>query len=421
MDMKLRRWVPLAALLLLFTGCGVQPTALQERTEPSPQPVELEPATPVEELPADGVQAMVEAMTLRQKVGQLFMVRPDALDPTLSQEEIDDENADGVTCLTDAMRQTLAEYPVGGICQFGKNLADPEQLRQFNADLQAASDLPLLLAVDEEGGPVARLANHPAFDLPRYESVAAVGAAGDPAAAREMGRTIGGYLRDYGFTMDFAPVADVYTNPANTVIGGRAFSGDGAEAAAMAWAMAQGLEEQGILPTFKHFPGHGDTAQDSHSGLAVATRSREEMEQCEWLPFARPSAGAEVLPYRAVMVGHIAAPALGGGETPASLSQAVVTDLLRNELLQGEDVLIVTDSLAMGAITQQYTPAQAAVQALQAGCDILLMPDGLAEAFDGVVAAVEDGTISQQRLEESVARILRYKQQYAGLQAAAEQ
>lgn len=108
-------------------------------------------------------------------------------------------------------------------------------------------------------------------------------------------------------------------------------------------------------------------------------------------------------------------------ETPASLSQAVVTDLLRNELLQGEDVLIVTDSLAMGAITQQYTPAQAAVQALQAGCDILLMPDGLAEAFDGVVAAVEDGTISQQRLEESVARILRYKQQYAGLQAAAEQ
>lgn len=419
--MRLRCWGPLAALVLLLAGCAVQPASSQQSAVQEPAPVTAAPPRATPEPAGDAIQAMVDTLSLRQKVGQLFMVRPDALDPTLSQQEIDDEHAQGVSCLTEAMVQTLQTYPVGGICQFGKNLRDPDQLRQFQADLQAASDLPLLLAVDEEGGAVARLANDPAFALPRYESAAAVGASGDPTRALEMGRTIGGYLREYGFTMDFAPVADVYTNPANTVIGDRAFAGDGQTAAVMAWAMARGLQEQGILPTFKHFPGHGDTAQDSHSGLAVTQRSEEEMRQCEWLPFLPPEGQGEPPMFRAVMVGHIAAPALGSGQTPASLSRAVVTDLLRGQLLQGEDVLVVTDSLAMGAITQSYTPAEAAVMALQAGCDILLMPDGLAEAFEGVMAAVEDGTISQQRLDESVARILRYKQQYAGLQSHAEQ
>ena len=235
-----------------------------------------------------------------------------------------------------------------------------------------------------------------------------------------MGRTIGAYLRDYGFTMDFAPVADVWTNPENTVIGDRAFSRDAQTAAAMAGAMAQGLREEGILPTYKHFPGHGDTAQDSHDGLAGTDRTEDEMRECEWLPFLREAQTAQD-DTRAIMVGHIAAPALGDAGVPASLSHRMVTDILREQLLAGEDVLVVTDSLAMGAITQQYTPAQASVQALQAGCDILLMPAGLAEAFEGVVAAVEDGTITETRLDESVRRILRYKQQYAGLQVAAEQ
>ena len=322
--------------------------------------------------------------------------------------------------MTDAMRQSLEKYPVGGICQFGKNITDPQQIAAFNGDLQAASALPLLIAVDEEGGRVARLANNGAFDLPRYESALSVGETGNPEAARQMGRTIGAYLRDYGFTMDFAPVADVWTNPENTVIGDRAFSRDAQTAAAMAGAMAQGLREEGILPTYKHFPGHGDTAQDSHDGLASTDRTEDEMRECEWLPFLREAQTAQD-DTRAIMVGHIAAPALGDAGVPASLSHRMVTDILRGQLLVGEDVLVVTDSLAMGAITQQYTPAQASVQALQAGCDILLMPAGLAEAFEGVVAAVEDGTITETRLDESVRRILRYKQQYAGLQVTAEQ
>ena len=177
------------------------------------------------------VQELVDALTPEEKIGQLFIIRPDALDLTLPQETINDAKADGVTMLTDAMRETLQAYPVGGICQFGKNITDPEQLAQFNADLQAASRTPLFIAVDEEGGAVARLANHPAFDLPQYESAAAVGASGDPADACAMGQTIGAYLKEYGFNMDFAPDADVNTNPDNPIIGTRAFSSDAATAA----------------------------------------------------------------------------------------------------------------------------------------------------------------------------------------------
>ena len=206
-----------------------------------------------EPTPAAETTLTAADLTLEEKVGQLFIIRPDSLDLTLPQEQIDDAKADGVTELTDAMRDALQKYPVGGVCQFGKNIVDPEQITAFNAALQEASDVPLFISVDEEGGAVARLANKDTFDLPRYESAAAVGAEGVDAACA-MGQTIGGYLRTYGFNMDFAPDADVNTNPDNPIIGTRAFSSDAAEAADCAAAMARGLAGEGILPTFKHFP-----------------------------------------------------------------------------------------------------------------------------------------------------------------------
>ena len=202
--------------------------------------------------------------------------------------------------------------------------------------------------------------------------------------------------------MDFAPDADVNTNPDNPIIGTRAFSSDAAEAADCAAAMARGLAGEGILPTFKHFPGHGDTAEDSHTGLAYSYRTVEELAACELLPF---EAAAEVGPH-AVMVGHIVVPELTG-DVPASLSAeaiALVPD--------AENTLIVTDSLAMGAITDSYTPGEAAVQALQAGCDVLLMPNGLPEAYDAVLDAVRTGTVSEDRLDLSVNKILRMKAQF---------
>lgn len=375
-----------ALSLLTFAACSAAPAETAAAAAPAPTPA---PVT-------------ADMLTLEQKVGQLFIVRPDALDLTLSQETINDAHADGVTAVTNDMRKTLQQYPVGGICQFGKNIESPSQLARFNADLQAASATPLLIAVDEEGGLIARLANNDAFNLPRYASAAAVGASGDPADAREMGKTIGSYLKTYGFNMDFAPDADVNTNPDNPIIGERAFSSDAATAAQMAAAAADGLRENGILPTLKHFPGHGDTAEDSHTDLAVTYKTREELENCELLPFAADTG------LHAVMVGHIAAPNVTGDMTPATLSPTLI-----GMIPDAENALIVTDSLAMDAITAAYTPGEAAVLAIQAGCDVLLMPNSLPEAYAAVLDAVQNGTISEARLDQSVNKILHYKEVYA--------
>ena len=305
---------------------------------PTPTPTPAPAATPaVEAQPAD-------ALTLEEKVGQLFIVRPDALDLSLSQETINDAKADGVTTVTNDMRRTLQQYPVGGICQFGKNIESPSQLARFNKELQDASATPLFIAVDEEGGLIARLANNDAFTLPRYASAAAVGASGNPEDARAMGQTIGAYLKEYGFTMDFAPDADVNTNPDNPIIGTRAFSSDAGTAAAMAAAMADGLRQNGILPTLKHFPGHGDTAVDSHLGLPRVDKMEEALEQLELIPFRRAiEAGVP-----AIMMSHVLFPNIEPEQVPCTMSRRMVTGLLKQKL--GFRGLILTDCMEMGAI-----------------------------------------------------------------------
>lgn len=342
----------------------------------------------------DVVSDLMADMTLREKVGQLFIVRPDALDFTQTQEHIDDVAAVGITELTDDIRSSLEGYPVGGVALFGKNIDTPEQLKQFNADWKTVGKIPLFITVDEEGGRVARLANSEGFELPKYESASAVEDAG------QMGHTIGAYLKEYGFNVDFAPVADVNSNPDNPVIGTRAFSDDAGEVRDKAASMAAGLESEGILPVYKHFPGHGDTAEDSHAQLAVTHKSTDQLREVEWVPYQNQKLDA-------VMVAHVAAPEVGV-DGPASLSHTAVTDWLRGEL--GHEGLIITDSLSMGAIMSAYTPGEAALQALNAGVDILLMPGDLREAFDAVVDAVKSGNISEDRIDESVKRILTAKQ-----------
>lgn len=344
-----------------------------------------------------------DALTLEQKVGQLFIVRPDALDPSQESDQVNDADEEGVTEVTDTMKEMLAKYPVGGVCQFGKNITDPDQIIRFNQDLQSISEIPMFIAVDEEGGRVARLANNDTFDLPKYESAAAVGTSGDTSNALEMGQTIGSYLKKYGFNLDFAPDADVNTNPDNPVIGTRAFSSDAQTAADMVGAAAGGLREEGILPTLKHFPGHGDTAEDSHTSLAVSYKSLEELQACEFLPFQADSG------VHAVMIGHIAVPNVTGNDTPASLCEEMV-----NMVPDKENTLIITDSLSMQAITDAHPSGEVAVMAFEAGCDILLMPEDLEAAYDAILEAVQNGTISEERLDNSVNKILYYKQQFCG-------
>ncbi len=391
--MKTKGWLAVLALGLL---CGCLP-AHEEAAAPAvtatPQP---SPTTPAPE-------PLLDQLTLRQKVGQLFFVRPDALDPTQDPRQIEDPDAPGVIALTPSMEETLAQYPVGGVVLFGKNITDPAQLTAFSAALRSAGEVPLLLAVDEEGGAVTRLAVNAAFGLPIYESAAAVGAQG-PAAVTEMCATIGGYLAEYGIGLDFAPVADVNTNPRNPIIGTRAFSSDPQAAAEGVAAAVEGFHRAGVACTLKHYPGHGDTAADSHDGAVSTGKSWEALWTCELLPFrAGIAAGAD-----AVMAGHIQPPNATDDGLPASLSPTMLTQRLREEL--GFEGVIVTDSLAMGAITEHYTAGEAALLALEAGADILLMPEDLPQAYDAVLEAVETGQIPEDRLDESVGRILRLKE-----------
>ena len=333
---------------------------------------------------SDEVEAALASMTLREKVGQLFAVRPEALDF---------EQRSGGMKLTCSMREHLRSYPVGGIVLFATNISSQSQMTALIRDFQRSAGNSLLVAVDEEGGPVARLANSSAFDLPKFPSASAIGTTGDPEQARTMGRTIGGYLKHYGFNLDLAPVADVNSNPLNPVIGRRAFSSDPDVTAGMVRAAVQGFHEAGMLCTLKHFPGHGDTLEDSHAGTATSTKTWEEMKAVELLPFeAGIAAGADV-----VMAAHITTPNATEDGLPASLSYTMLTE-----------------RLGMKAITDHYSLAEAAIAALDAGADLLLLPADLQEAFDGVVAAVESGRISEERLDESVRRILTLKEK-AGL------
>ena len=343
----------------------------------------------------------MESLTLRKKVGQLFIVRPESLEPAIRYASDAELPPYRLQAVSDGMRERAREYPVGGVLLYGHNILDESQLRCFVRDLRTLPGAPLL-CIDEEGGRVSRLAANPAFDVPRYESMAAV-AAGGPQAARDAAYNIGTYLRRYGFDIDFAPVADVNTNPDNIVIGTRAFSDNPAVAAPLVAAYVRGLAETGVHGCLKHFPGHGDTHTDTHFDFAASAKSWEEMLACEMVSFrAGIDAGAPL-----VMAAHVAAPAVTGGDLPATLSRTLLTDKLRGEL--GFTGVIITDALEMGAITRRFGSGEAAVLALEAGADFLLCPLDYCAAFDAVVAAVGSGRITEARIDDSLRRISRLR------------
>lgn len=346
------------------------------------------------------VQQKLESMTLEQKVAQLFVVTPEQL-TGVSQAVV----------AGSATQRAFGDIPVGGLCYFAQNITGDQQLRDLLSgtyDMASCSGAGIapFLTVDEEGGSlVARVANSGYFDVQRFPNMAEVGATGDETQAAHVGAAIGEYLHEIGFNVDFAPVADVLTNSQNEVIGPRAFSSDPDVAVRMVSAEVSAMLGAGTMPCIKHFPGHGDTAGDSHTGDVVSLRSAEEIRACEYKPF---QAGIEAgCPF--VMVGHIETPNLAADGLPASLSKTMITDELRGRL--GFEGVVISDSFVMGAITQRYAPADAAVRFIQAGGDIVLMPENLQDAYQGLLEAVGEGVIDESRIDESVMRILEVKKQ----------
>ena len=348
------------------------------------------------------VEEQLKQMTLQQKVGQMFIVRPEALEPTAYYDSPEDLRNLSLQSVNDRMRETAANYPMGGIILFSNNISDPQQLKTFVADLKALPSHPLL-CVDEEGGIVARLANNKNFRLPKFPNMTQLAAAGRPADVTEAAAAIGNYLVEYGFDVNFAPVADVNTNPRNIVIGPRAFSTDPQTAAVMVKAYLKGLQKAGVVGCIKHFPGHGDTVADSHFGYAMSRKSWDEISKCEMVPFkAGISAGAPM-----VMTAHISLPNVTGSNTPSTLSSLILQDKLRQEL--GFKGVIITDAMEMGAIIRQYPVEDACVAAIKAGVDMLLCVREYPKVFDAVVAAVRRGEIPESRIDDSVRRILKLR------------
>ena len=349
------------------------------------------------------VDERIGAMTLEQKVAQLFIVTPEALVEGVSQ----------VTQAGDMTREGVTAHPVGGIVYFAQNLLDPEQttamlanVNQFYAD---AGNVAPFIAVDEEGGTVVRVADNEAFGAQDVGDASTLGSAGDTEAAKRAAEQIADYLMPLGFNLDFAPVADVVNPLRSDTMGLRSFSSDASVAADMVRAEVEGFRDKKMLCCVKHFPGIGAAAGDSHEGAITIDSTNEELETVDLVPFrAAIEAGVPM-----IMVGHVSLPNIVGDSTPAPLSSAVVQGMLRDSL--GYTGIIVTDSLSMGAITDYYTPAEAAVAALKAGCDIPLMPERFDEAYQGVLNAVQAGELTEERIDESLIRILAAKQEYFGL------
>lgn len=358
-------------------------TTTEEQTADSQETTEV-----TEEEKPSLVDETLAGMTLHEKVCQMMFVTP---------EELTGE--DGVTVAGDATRQALENYPVGGIVYFAKNLESQDQVKEMIDNSQKYSSIGLFVATDEEGGVVNRLMD--TVGTTYIGSMYYYKDDGDETAY-ENAYTIANDMSALGFNLDFAPVADVWSNPDNTVIGERAYSDDYAQAAELVGNAVKGFNDGGVMCTLKHFPGHGDTAEDSHYSSAYVHRTKEEIMADEMQPFRSGiEAGAEF-----VMVGHLIVPDID--EVPATLSYKIATGILRDEL-KFEGVAI-TDSFEMESIADNYSVDDAVVMSVKAGMDMILQPKDMASAVNSIEQAVADGELSEDRIDESVRRILTLKE-----------
>ncbi|MBQ2924478.1 MAG: glycoside hydrolase family 3 [Anaerotignum sp.] len=367
-------------LAILLAGCmafGMTACGGEAATEDAP------PKTP-EEVKTEYIQSMIDEMDAAEKAGQLIMAdfRTNA-------------DGTGMTVLSDEAKDALREYYVGGVILFAENLDTKEQTQQLTYDLQAAAHMPLFIGIDEEGGLVSRLnksnIEHEVFP---------------PAAEMEdvswAGTSIGSSLGELGINVDFAPVADVNTNPDNPVIGTRAFSSDPQAAASKVAEFISSIQSMGVSACAKHFPGHGDTAMDSHLGETYVEHDMERLRSVEFVPFEQAiTAGTDF-----IMAGHIKTPNATTDGLPATLS-AEMLGILRNEL--GFDGIIITDAMNMGAIVEEYGAGESAVMAVQAGIDMVLMPLSMEEAHATLTDAVGKGIISEERVNDALWHILSLK------------
>ena len=359
----------------------------EPESQPEPDPVADEPTA--EELRA---QELLQDMTLEQKIYQMFFITPEAI-----------TNVEAATQAGSKTKEALQANPVGGILYSEKNLENADQVKKLlegtQTFLKEGQFFPAFLAIDEEGGevaPVAQTLNTTAFD-----TMAELGAAGNTNAVSEMGKTIASDLLDLGFNVNFAPLADLADAAHNDVIGTRSFGVNPEVTSSMVSAMVLSSQENGVLCAVSHFPGLGSLEDVAHIDRSSIERSLEDMEQEELLPFRSAIAAKAGF----IVVSHAVFTAVDD-QRPASLSPSVI-EMLRSEM--GYHGVILTDMLDIPAITDHYTPEEVTLNAVNAGCDMLVCPSDLDKSIEALLDAVEDNTITEERINESVTRILAAK------------
>lgn len=372
-----------------------------EGQKPSESTDPAGPANPLD--PADQrIHDLMDSMTLEEKIGQMLFLAYRW-----------DEDGENVLEMDDELKEYISRFTPGGFVLFAENLQGIDQTVSLINDLQAYSRIPLFISVDEEGGIVSRLNKAPGLHSTVMPEAWTVGLTGRPEYAYKAARAIASEVSSLGFNMNFAPVADIFSNPENKVIGKRAYGTEPEIVSRMVCQAVKGFADEKVIPVLKHFPGHGDTSEDTHTGAAQVDHDQKRLESFELIPFREGiEAGAD-----AVMIAHILLPRLMDEPVPATISKEVVTGLLREKL--GFGGVIITDAMEMSALSSFYDDEEAAVMAVLAGIDMLLMPRSAEKAFGAILSSVKTGVIPEERINESVYRILRLKDKYGILDNSA--
>jgi beta-N-acetylhexosaminidase len=366
----------LVSAMLLSAGC-VAGEAAHKPIKPicTEKPFDtVKPTCKPSETEISHAEALLQSLSLEEKIGQLINIR------------CDEKNLD-----------IIKRFHLGGVTLFETNFRNEAQVKKLCADIQAQSEIPLFIAVDEEGGRVSRLKY---IYNESSKSAFSIGQTKDSANAYNSALSSGAKLAALGINMNFAPVADIWSNPNNTVIGDRAYGSTPELVSDMVASAVKGFQAAGVLSIIKHFPGHGDTFEDSHERLAVYKHDEARFRSFELLPFISGiNAGAD-----GIMAAHVSAPQITHNNEPADFQPFFLKTILREEL--GYKKLIITDALDMAGITNEYTPAEASLKAFKAGADILLLPPDVPAVVEALVIAVKKGEITEERLNSSVLRIL---------------
>ena len=353
--------------VLLISSCGKEKVLEKDNTKK----VSIE----------DQVKEKMKNMTIDQKIAQMLVVY-------YNNDVVDD-----------SLKETLKEYNLGGFILMKDNITTFDNTKKFVDDLQANSDIPMIISIDQEGGKVQRLNLLEDIKPTNIPSMYDLGQTNDKELAYQVGKVVAEELRTIGVNVVYAPVLDIYSNKENEVIGNRSFGTNPDEVSDMALSLARGLEENGVIATYKHFPGHGDTSVDSHYDLPVINKSYDELKRFELIPFKKAIDNNAKI----IMIGHLNMISIDN--EPSSLSKKIITDILYNDY--GYKGLVITDALNMGALTKNYTDEEIYTKTINAGTDLLLMPNGSKQTIEYIKK-----NVSEERINKSVEKILRFKYTY---------